>query len=107
MDETPASDGPVEGGAWVGCATQRTITYNGNSKRDHGTCTSCKPGYAFMMIYHDSRAGSCHPYETEARIKCVQANDDEPYISLESSAKICTKVSDHLGTMAGKQARAP
>merc|ERR1711865_827348 len=75
-DKSPASDGKLDCIGQTGnrvkncpnqvrrtCLTQITVKRMRDGKeqeiRNHNTCTSCTDGYAFGMIYHKSRAGSC------------------------------------------------
>lgn len=59
-DAAPHSDGQVNTQALKSCLTQVNVrrkqkkTYRGNR-----SCTSCKPGFMFVMMWHKSRAGMC------------------------------------------------
>merc|ERR1712195_465339 len=79
--ESPASDGEPKcsgvfetGGAKIcgdkvkGCLTQISVKLAGKETRNENTCTSCKEGYAFGMIWHKSRAGRCATFEYAPKV---------------------------------------
>lgn len=80
-DRSPRSDGPVQPHLRRKCLSQITVTYKwgltGIKKwRGSNTCTSCKRGFAFVMLWHKSRAGLCQPYQRTSRITMVPLDDN-------------------------------
>ena len=93
VDKAPAHDGALTQGKAAGaCETQATLQRPGKDpNRDHNTCTSCKPGHHFMLVWAKSRLGKCHAPGEEAEIQCSELNVDDPGSNLMKSDFICTK----------------
>jgi len=85
VDESPASDGKLYCSGQTGdrvtkcpnqvkrtCLTQISVKRMRDGKleeiRNENTCTSCTDGYAFGLIYHKSRAGSCVTFEYAPKV---------------------------------------
>lgn len=88
-DEVPACDRPVTGDYWVteACATQ--VTVRGN--RNLHTCTSCNPGYAFVMQKGATRTGKCQMYEASTKVACAIPQSNARFDHSTAQAKLCTK----------------
>ena len=104
-DEVPACDGPVDAGyKWSDrCATQVTV----NGVRDSKTCTSCKPGYAFV----GGRTGNCEEYKTASKVVCADPNSDASFDPSATNGGICTKYVEaqlflYVGAMQDEGAKA-
>jgi len=89
VDESPASDGELKCLHQKGhrvkncpnqvkreCLTQTIVKRNGKEIRDHTTCTSCKAGHAFGMIWHKSRAGRCATFEYAPKVMIGRLDHD-------------------------------
>jgi hypothetical protein len=69
-----------------GCATQVDATLKRHLKsksmgvRNHETCTSCKPGYVFVMKNSQERTGMCKQYERPgmAETYCLSLDNTQP-----------------------------
>ena len=106
VDEVPACDGPVAGYDTDRCATQ--VAVNG-ARWDH-TCTSCKPGYAFLFTKGASRRGQCAVYQTATKVECVDPNSDH-FDASATNGRVCTKFVEaqlylKVGTMRDEGAKA-
>ena len=51
------------------------------------SCTSCNPGYAFLMLCHKSKTGKCLKTKDDLNILCGNLDEDES----TGSNTICTK----------------
>jgi len=87
-DVIPSDDGDPK---WY-CKTQVNITLGSETKKDHATCTSCKEGKAFMMVFHEARTGTCQDYEEAPRTVCALLNQNDGRLSLNGDDFMCTKV---------------
>merc|ERR1719473_1305143 len=88
VDEFPACDGPLQGlsdHSWMRkCVTQVEV----DGTRDTRTCTSCKPGSAFVMSKGASRTGRCVPYSMTTRFSCIVPKSDDPIDPSQVQAKL-------------------
>lgn len=74
------------------CLTQVSIKRQGKKDlRNQGTCTSCKPGYAFVMKFHKSRAGECSPYERVSKVYTAPL-DTDGHAGPQAKNTVSTKV---------------
>jgi len=78
------------GGRVDGCLTQIAVTRI-KSTKNGGTCTSCKPGYLFVMRYHKSKAGHCVKPRNLPVTKCARMDVDAYDNSPEDKNILCTK----------------
>jgi len=84
-----------------GCATIVSVKpkkRNGEWTPDMSThtCTSCRPGYAFVMQYHKSRTGKCKAYLDTAKkpfVDPIKLDVDDGETGLGDKNKLITKVS--------------
>jgi hypothetical protein len=108
VDEIPRSDGPVsfishtsyvlpyidKAGVAL-CQTQvnfTDMTQGGKIVRNMWTCTSCKAGNAFVMMYHKARVGKCVPYKTVSEVKTTTLNKNHYAASPQEGNILSTKV---------------
>jgi len=100
VDENPknnpgkhVNDRPDGDGILANCLTQTSIINNkGEKKTNYHTCTSCKPGTVFQMIYAKSRAGNCQKPTMNPAVSCTNAEKDSWDVSWHKNDQImCTK----------------
>jgi len=79
---------------WVkGCSTifipQDRSTICGGSM--HCSCTSCKPGFAMVPLYHEQKTGLCMRYSSHVAMKCIRPNSRNQDNSPDDRDLLCTK----------------
>merc|ERR1711959_725136 len=90
MSNTPLHHAPP----WVkGCSTifipQDRSTICGGSM--HCSCTSCKPGFAMVPLYHAQKTGLCMRYSSHVAMKCIRPNSRKQDNSPDDRDLLCTK----------------
>merc|ERR1712078_787582 len=92
------SDGKPPEKHSVGCKTQISVIrkrgkFKGKLRRDHMTCTSCKPGFAFVLRWYPNRVGNCVLYHTMPQVLSAQLGYSRPWSTLTGTNILVTKVS--------------
>lgn len=79
-----------------GCLARVPVTsYIGKTADGDNTCTRCRPGYAFQLVWAKSRAGKCIKFEFEPQTHCTVLGINRYRVDLSSTRVqdvICTKI---------------
>jgi len=79
------------------CLPDKGYVFQMRVRRILTSCTSCKPGYVFVMVRHKARTGECRKYWFTPQIVCTKLHTNER-AGPEAQATLCTKVAeDHAG----------
>jgi len=73
------------------CLPDKGYVFQMRVMRTRICCTSCKPGYVFIMWRHKDRTGECREYKSKAEIQCTELHTNN-LAAPGAKATLCTKI---------------